>query len=64
MTNPPLLGLTMRREFQNLTQTAMAEVIDVTQSQYQKMEKGTTRLDIYRAAKLAKRLGCAIEELL
>jgi DNA-binding XRE family transcriptional regulator len=64
MTSPPLQGLAMRREFHNLTQTDMAKVIEATQSQYQKFEKGTVRLDVYRAAKLAKRLSCSIDELL
>jgi DNA-binding XRE family transcriptional regulator len=64
MTNPPLRGLEMRREFHNLTQADMAKVIEATQSQYQKFEKGTVRLDIHRAAKLAKRLSCTIDELL
>lgn len=64
MTNPPLRGLEMRREFHNLTQADMAKVIEVTQGHYNKLEKGTVRLDVHRAAKLAKRLGCSIEQLL
>jgi transcriptional regulator with XRE-family HTH domain len=64
MTNPPLTGLVMRREFHNLTQADMARIVGCTQSQYQKFEKGTVRLDVHRAAKLAKRLSCHIEDLL
>lgn len=64
MTNPPLRGLEMRREFHNLKQGEMGKLIGVSQSQFQKFEKGTVRLDIYRAAKLAKRLNCAIDDLL
>lgn len=64
MTSPPLKGLASRREFHSLTQADMAKVIDCSQSQYQKFEAGKVRLDIYRAAKLAKRLNCSIEELL
>jgi DNA-binding XRE family transcriptional regulator len=64
MINTPLTGLEMRREFHNLTQAEMGRVIGVAQSQYHKMEKGIVRLDIHRAAKLAKRLHCRIDDLL
>jgi transcriptional regulator with XRE-family HTH domain len=64
VTNPPLLGLTMRREFHCLTQAQMAEVANMTQSQYQKFEKGAVRLDIYRAKLFATRLDCTIDDLL
>jgi transcriptional regulator with XRE-family HTH domain len=64
MTSPPLKGLAVRREFHNLTQAACAEIIGVSQAHYDKLEKGRTRLDVHRAATLAKRLGCSIEELL
>jgi DNA-binding XRE family transcriptional regulator len=64
MTSPPLRGLEMRREFHNLTQADAAKLIDVTQGHYNKIEKGTVRLDVHRAAKLARRLGCSIDQLL
>jgi transcriptional regulator with XRE-family HTH domain len=64
MTNPKLAGLQCRREFQDLTQADLAELIGVTASQFSKFEKGLVRLDVYRAAKLARRLGCTIDELL
>ena len=64
MTNPPLRGLEMRREFYNLTQAELAKVIGCSQSQINKFESGTVRLDVHRAQLLAKRLDCTIEELL
>lgn len=64
MTNPPLRGLEMRREFHNLTQADLGKEIGATQGHYNKLEKGTVRLDVHRAAQLAKRLGCTIEQLL
>lgn len=64
MTSPPLRGLQCRREFQNLTQADLAAEIGVTASQFSKFEKGLVRLDVYRAAKLARRLDCTIDELL
>lgn len=64
MTSPPLIGLAQRREFHNLKQRELADLIEVTQSQYHKFETGAVRLDVYRASVLAKRLGCSIDELL
>lgn len=64
MTSPPLKGLKQRREFQGFTQADMAPVIGATQSQFNKFENGTVRLDVHRAAKLAKHLGCFIDDLL
>jgi transcriptional regulator with XRE-family HTH domain len=64
MTSPPLKGLASRREFRGLTQEDMAVVAGCSQSQYHKFEKGLVRLDVHRAAKLARRLGCSIDELL
>lgn len=62
--NPPLNGLASRREFLGITQADMARVIGVAQGHYHKIEAGDVRLDVHRAAKLAKRLGCSIDELL
>jgi transcriptional regulator with XRE-family HTH domain len=64
MASPPLLGLEMRREFHNLTQAQMATVANVSQSQYQKFEKGGVRLDVHRAKLFAIRLNCSIDDLL
>lgn len=64
MTTPKLIGLAQRREFHNLTQGDLGAVIGVSQSQMNKFEKGLVRLDVHRALKLAKRLGCSIEDLL
>jgi DNA-binding XRE family transcriptional regulator len=64
MTNPPLVGLQCRREKQGLTTYDLAPAIGVTQSHFSKIERGCAPLTIHRAAKLAKRLGCRIEELL
>lgn len=54
----------MRREFHNLTQAQMATVANVSQSQYQKFEKGGVRLDVHRAKLFAIRLNCSIDDLL
>jgi DNA-binding XRE family transcriptional regulator len=64
MTNPPLAGLQCRREKQGLTTYQLAPAIGVSQSHYAKIEAGKVRLDVHRAAMLAKRLGCRIEDLL
>jgi DNA-binding XRE family transcriptional regulator len=64
MTSPPLNGLKMRRETSDFTQAEIAKSIDVTQSHYRKLESGAVRLDVYRAALLAKKLGCRIDDLL
>jgi DNA-binding XRE family transcriptional regulator len=64
MTTPPLNGLRARREFAKLTQAELAQVIEVSQAHYDKIEKGRTRCDVHRAFKLASRLKCTIEELL
>lgn len=64
MTARPLIGLRERREFRDMNQKQMAEVLGLTQSQYAKFERGAVRLDIYRAADLARFLDCSIEELL
>lgn len=64
MTSPPLKGLKLRRQQSPFTQTDLAQAIGVTQSHYFKFERGEVRLDVYRAAKLAKMLGCGIEDLL
>jgi transcriptional regulator with XRE-family HTH domain len=64
MTSPPLAGLKALRERYGIHQADIASMIDVTQSHYCKLEAGTVRLDIYRAARLAKRLQCTIDELL
>lgn len=61
---PKLIGLEQRREFHCLTQQNMADLIGCTQSQYAKFESGKIRLDVHRAAILADRLGCHVEELL
>jgi transcriptional regulator with XRE-family HTH domain len=62
--NPPLDGLRERRLFRGITQTDMAETIDVTQSHYRQFETGGVRLDIYRAKILADKLDCHVEDLL
>lgn len=62
--NPPLNGLRERRLFRGITQTEMADEIDVNQSHYRQIETGNVRLDIYRAKKLADKLDCIIDELL
>jgi transcriptional regulator with XRE-family HTH domain len=59
----PLVGLRKRREAAGLTQEEAGKRLSVNKSQYGKFEMGVTRLDIHRAAILAKLLGCAIEEL-
>lgn len=64
MTSPPLNGLVHRREFAKLTQRQLSEVVGVSQSQYNKFEKGLVRLDVHRADKLARHLDCKIEDLL
>jgi DNA-binding XRE family transcriptional regulator len=64
MSNPPLKGLRLRRENSPFNQTDLANEIDVTQSHYNKLEAGKVRLDVYRAALLAKKLGCRIDDLL
>jgi DNA-binding XRE family transcriptional regulator len=64
MTSPPLSGLRLRRENSDFTQVDLAKAIDVTQSHYRKFETGVVRLDVYRAATLAKMFGCRIDDLL
>lgn len=64
MTNPPLKGLQHMREHKQLTQAKLAKAIGMSQSQFNKFENGLVRLDIYRAAILAKHLGCSIDNLL
>lgn len=64
MKSPPLVGLQARREFRNITQVAAGKAIGVTQSHYRQFEQGTVRLDIYRAAVLARMLDCHVEDLL
>jgi transcriptional regulator with XRE-family HTH domain len=64
MTSPPLKGLELRRKQSDFTQADLGEAIDATQSQYLKFETGKVRLDVYRAEKLAKKLGCRIDDLL
>jgi transcriptional regulator with XRE-family HTH domain len=64
MTSPPLKGLELRREQSDFTQADLGEAIDVTQSHYLKLERGKVRLDVHRAAVLAKKLGCRIDDLL
>ncbi len=64
MTYVPLKGLLARREARDFSQAKLAKVIDVTQSQYGKFEKGLVRLDVHRAAKLARFLKCRIEDLI
>lgn len=61
---PVLYGLRERRIFRRLTQQELADVIGVNQSHYRQMESGGVRLDVHRAAKLAEKLGCHIEELI
>jgi transcriptional regulator with XRE-family HTH domain len=64
MTQRPLIGLEQRREFYNLTQAEAAKIIGCTQSSYNKIEKGQTRLDLHRGQQLAQALDCTMEELL
>lgn len=64
MTSPPLSGLRLRRKNSEFNQLDLAIAIDVTASHYRKFEAGTVRLDVYRAAILAKMFGCSIDELL
>lgn len=64
MVSPPLNGLRLRREQSDYVQAELAKAIGVTQSHYRKLEDGLVRLDIYRAAVLAKQLGCRIDDLL
>jgi DNA-binding XRE family transcriptional regulator len=64
MSNPPLKGLKLRREQSDFTQSDLGKAIEATQSQYHKFETGAVRLDVYRAAVLAKKLGCRIDDLL
>lgn len=60
----PLRGLREKRVFRNITQGSMGKVIGVTQSHYRQFEEGIIRLDVQRAAKLARELECSIDELL
>lgn len=64
MTRVPLGGLQLRREQSPFNRTELAAVTGVSQSHYCKIENGAVRLDIHRAAKLAAKLGCRIEELI
>lgn len=64
MSNPPLNGLRLRREQSDFDQTELGAAIGVTQSHYRKLEAGLVRLDVYRAALLAKKFGCRIDDLL
>lgn len=62
--NPPLNGLREKRLFRQIIQQELADLIGVSQSHYRQIETGGVRLDIHRAAKLAKHLECHVEELL
>lgn len=64
MTDGPLKGLQARREFRGMTQGAVGQLIDMSQSHYRKIELGLSRLDVHRAKKLADAFECSIEELL
>ena len=64
MTHTPLKGLKLRREQSDYAQHELGAAIGVTQSQYHKFEAGIVRLDVHRAAMLAKMLGCHVEDLL
>ncbi len=64
MSNAPLRGLLLRREQSDFTQVDLGKAIGCTQSHYRKFESGVVRLDLQRAAILAKMLGCRIDDLL
>lgn len=64
MIHTPLTGLKAMRRKHGFTQAALANIIDVNQSQYLKLETGAVRLDVHRAKLLAVYLGCAIDDLL
>lgn len=62
MTHTPLKGLKALRG--DAPQHAIAGLIGVTQSAYHKFETGAVRLDLHRAARLAKHFGVSIDALL
>lgn len=57
-------GLRERRLFRNISQSAMAALIEMQQSHYRRVETGEVRLDLHRAKILADHLGCKLEDLL
>jgi transcriptional regulator with XRE-family HTH domain len=62
MTHKPLKGLKALRG--DTPQREIGALIGVTQSQLNKFETGAVRLDLHRAAVLAKHFGVSIDMLL
>lgn len=60
----PLTGMKVRRRAAGVTQQQAGAWIGVTKQGFGKIESGSSPLDIRRAAIVAARLGCQLEELL
>lgn len=52
------------REMKGLSQEALAHQLGITQQAYQKIESGSTKLDVNRAEKIASELGIQLDFLL
>lgn len=52
------------REMKGLSQEALANQLGISQQAYQKIESGSTKLDVNRAEKIASELGVQLDFLL
>ena len=66
MINPVILGENIKRlrKFSGLSQTQLAQKTGVIQTEISKWEKGKKLISLENTAKIAKAIGCEVDDLI